>query len=112
MANLLAMSDLGNGLFTFILGLVVVFGGMLIIVLAVSFAGKCMSKNSENGSKEKVKKVEPEVAPVAPAPVAVAEDEIPEHVRVAIIAAIAAYYENNQPQNEFRVRKIKKLNNR
>ena len=53
MANLLALSKLGNGLFTLILGIVVVFAGMLIIVLAVSIAGKIMKRNSEKGEKEK-----------------------------------------------------------
>ena len=112
MANLLALSKLGNGLFTLILGLVVVFAGMLIIVLAVSIAGKIMKRNSEKGEKEKIVEPAPEVVHEVPAQPVQASDEIPEHIRVAIIAAIAAYYENNQPQNEFKVRKIKKLNNR
>ena len=37
------------------------------------------------------------------------DDEIPEEVRVAIIAAIACYYEGTQAKNEFTVKKIKKL---
>lgn len=111
MTNLLALSNLENGLFTFILGLVIIFGGMLIIVLAVQGAGKIISSKTKESNKVERK---PEPVPVvAPVVEPVVEEGVPEHVRVAIIAAIAAYYENNnQPKNEFRVRKIKKLNNK
>lgn len=110
MENLLALSKLGNGLFTFVLGILVVFLGMIVIVLAVSIAGRAIHGKSEPQKKAE-KPVEPTPAPAAVAQ-PVVEEGIPEDVRVAIIAAIAAYYENNQPKNEFRVRKIKKLNNK
>ena len=38
------------------------------------------------------------------------EDGIPENVRVAIMAAVLAYYEGEGVKNEFVVKKIKKLN--
>ena len=109
MTNLLALNNFQNGLFTFILGLLVVFLGMLVIVFAISLAGKAISGKKEKPQKE-------EVVQSAPAPAVVqqpiVEEGIPEDVRVAIIAAIAAYYNSNQPQpeHEFKVRKIKKLN--
>ena len=81
---------------------------MDIIVAVLTAVGKAISsKNGEAPKKEKV--IE---APVVSAPQPVVEEGIPEHVRVAIIAAIAAYYEqgNAQPNHEFKVRKIKKLN--
>ena len=105
--NLLALSDWPNGLFTFLLGMAVVFLGMTIIVLFVSLVGKVINKPA------KEVKQTAQVVPVkesAPAPV-VTDGEVPEEVRVAIIAAIAMYYENNQPNHEFKVRKIKKLRN-
>ncbi|MBR3864177.1 MAG: OadG family protein [Clostridia bacterium] len=110
--NLLALSDWPDGLFTFLLGIAVVFVGMIIIVLFVSLVGKAMSNPSD---EPKEVKQTVEVVPVqqtAPTPV-VDDGEVPEHVRVAIIAAIAMYYENNnnQPKHEFTVRKIKKLRN-
>ncbi len=108
MSNLL-MSNFGNGLFTFILGMIVVFLGMFVIVIAVSLVGKVMSKTGDKKQPENPEKqVEP--VPVVANVKHEVDGEIPEHVRVAIIAAIAAYYENNQPQNEFIVKKIKKLN--
>lgn len=116
MLNLLAETGLnlgkaGNGIFVFILGLLVVFFGMIVIVLAITIAGKAVnSKNTEPKKKASVEKTAEPVAVAQP----VVEEGIPEHVRVAIIAAIAAYYDGNgnaQPDNrEFKVRKIKKLN--
>ncbi len=114
MLNLLAETGLnlgkaGNGIFVFILGLLVVFFGMFVIVLAITIAGKAV--NSKNTEPKKNAPVEKTAEPVAVAQ-PVVEEGIPEHVRVAIIAAIAAYYDGNaQPDNrEFKVRKIKKLN--
>ncbi len=108
--NLLALSDWPDGLFTFLLGIAVVFVGMLIIVFFVSLVGKVINKPSDEVKEEKTVEVKP-VVESAPAPV-VEDGEISEDVRVAIIAAIAMYYENNnQPKHEFTVRKIKKLRN-
>ena len=109
MNGLLLMSELGTGLFTFVLGLCVVFLGMIIIVVSVTAAGKVIHGKEAKKEAKPVKEVPTSVeAPTAP----VVEEGIPEHVRVAIIAAIAAYYEsgNAQPNHEFKVRKIKKLN--
>ncbi len=105
MTNLLALTNFQNGLFTLILGLVVIFAGMAVIVLSVSITGKILSKKSEpKETPVPVAEIKEEVKPVV-------EEGIPEHVKVAIIAAIAAYYgEQPQPKNEFIVRKIKKLN--
>ncbi len=96
------------GLFTFLLGVLVVFVGMFVLVLFVSVMGRAFTKKSkkEESKEEEVPKV------VETAPVEIADsDEIPEHVRVAIIAAIACYYESNQAKNEFTVKRIKKLRN-
>ena len=109
--HLLALSDWPDGLFTFLLGIVVVFLGMLIIVFFVSLVGKVINR-PVNNKKEETIAVTP-VKQSAPAPVTV-EGEVPEDVKVAIIAAIAMYYENNnqpQPKHEFAVKKIKKLRN-
>ena len=109
MNDLLLMSELGMGLFTFILGLCVVFFGMIVIVLSVNLAGRIIHGKETKKEEKPVKEVPTSVeAPTAP----VVEEGVPEHVRVAIIAAIAAYYEsgNAQPNHEFKVRKIKKLN--
>jgi sodium pump decarboxylase gamma subunit len=89
-----------NGLFVFILGLLVVFTGMLIIVLAVQLLGKIMNK-----SKEKVKDVKAETLPQ---PVATSE-EIPDHIKAAIVAVISAYYFESKSSCDFVVKKIKRI---
>lgn len=97
-------NNLSQGLFTFVLGMLVVFLGIAIIVIFVSLAGNVFNKSEK---KEEVKSVEVvEEAPV------VVEEGIPEHVKVAIIAAISAYYFNNEESKsncDFVVRKIKRF---
>lgn len=93
-------TPLVNGLFVFILGLLVVFTGMLIIVLAVQLLGKIMNK-----SKEKVNDVK---AQTLPQPVATSE-EIPDHIKAAIVAVISAYYFESKSSCDFVVKKIKRI---
>ena len=94
------------GGFTFILGILVIFLGMTILVLAVSGMGMAMKKfdNLKQGNKKITKTVE-----VTKVSGVTESDEIPEHVRVAIVAAIAAYYADSGVKNEFKVRKIKRI---
>ena len=98
-----------SGGFTFLLGMLVVFGGMIILVLCVAAFGKAAegiaNKLEKNASKEKQTPEEnvPQVTALS------SSDEIPEDIKVAIVAAIAAYYETSGSKNEFTVRKIKKL---
>ena len=108
--NILAVTvpPLGNplsqGVFTFILGLFVVFFGITIIVIFVQLAGNIFNKTEK---KEEVKKVE-----IVEEPKVVVEEGIPEKVKVAIIAAISAYYFNNNENKsncDFVVRKIKRF---
>lgn len=110
-ANLLAdhmfkgAPDIFWGVFTFVLGMLIVFGGMAILVLIVAGVAKIMTakkaKKAEENEEESVTETAMEE---------VSEDGIPESVRVAIIAAVLAYYEGEGVKNEFVVKKIKKLN--
>ena len=94
------------GGFTFILGVLVIFLGMIIIVLAVSGMGVAMKKFDEI-KKEKSKPTKTvEITKVEESSVS---EEIPEHVKVAIVAAIAAYYADSGVKNEFKVKKIKRI---
>lgn len=101
--------DIFWGIFTFVLGMIVVFAGMAILVLICSGVAKIMA------SKSAAKKEEDEDEDAADEIEAVTEttadeDGIPENVRVAIMAAVLAYYEGEGVKNEFVVKKIKKLN--
>lgn len=113
MLNLLSkvdkMSEVTGGMYTFVLGILVVFLGIAVIVIFVSLAGKLFSTGEKSSSTNVVKEVEPKKveAPV----VAKAElgDDIPEHIKVAIVAAISAYYTENKSNCDFIVRKIKRF---
>ncbi len=98
-----------SGGFTFLLGMIVIFAGMTVLVLCVAAFGKVadrIANKVEKGSKKEKQAPEEIVLQDVPSQ---ASDEIPEDIRVAVIAAIAAYYETSGSKNEFTVRKIKKL---
>lgn len=110
MLNLLAkmnkMDPVPGGLYTFVLGILVVFLGIAIIVLFVTIAGKIFS--AEKQPKEKVQPVKEEAKVEQPA---IVEDnnEVPEHIKVAIVAAITAYYEEAKSNCDFVVKKIRRF---
>lgn len=95
-----------TGLLTFFLGMLVTFLGMTILVLCVTGIGKILSH------KDKKKENRPVTLPdlSEEKPVAVDGDDIPDELKVAIIAAISAYYSSAPAaNNEFVVKKIKRL---
>ena len=99
--------DIFWGIFTFVLGLIVVFAGMAILVLICSGVAKVMASKSA-AKKDEDEDAADEIEAVTET--TVEEDGIPENVRVAIMAAVLAYYEGEGVKNEFVVKKIKKLN--
>lgn len=101
------MSKWGWGIFTFILGIVVVFAGMALLVLLVSAVAKIFAaKKVENKGDE-----DEQEEGVQPSITNIDDGDIPENVKAAIIAAVIAYYQGEDKKHEFVVRKIKKLNN-
>ena len=104
--QLLANSPLESGAITFILGLVITFLGITVIVIFVSLAGKLFNKTVKDEKPVRVKEVK--VVEKAPE---IKRDDVPEHVKVAIIAAISAYYYENQPKSncDFIVKRIKRI---
>ena len=109
MLNLLAkvnkMEPVPGGLYTFVLGLLVVFLGITIIVIFVSIAGKIFSSSKTKEPKVKVEK--PVVVEKVEAPVD--NGEVPDHIKVAIVAAITAYYEEAKSNCDFGVKKIRRF---
>ena len=91
-----------DGFFTFLIGMIVIFGGMTILILCVTGFGKLASFIANKTEKKPEEKVEAKNE-------AVSEDGVPVEIRVAIIAAVAAYYAETRSKNEFTVKKIKKL---
>lgn len=95
-------TPLGNGLFVFVLGMLVIFFGMLVIVTAVSLCGKLINKK-EDKSKKQQKRED------ASAPIKVETEEVPSHVKIAIVAVISAYYFETKSNCDFVVKKIKRI---
>ena len=98
LANLLAFNS--EPLVTLFLGTAIVFFGIIILILAITIIGKIINAKKEKPEEEK------RVVQAPPAPAPVVEQGIPEHVKVAIMAAIYAYYSENQEKCEFTVKKI------
>lgn len=97
----------GDGAITFVIGMGVIFLGMTILILCVTGFGKiadAIARKAEKKSEAASKSEAPSVTESAPA-----DEGIPEDIRVAIIAAVSAYYTESGSKNEFKVKKIKKL---
>ena len=94
-----------SGGFTFSLGMIVVFVGMTVLILCVAGFGKIADAIAKKTEKKEIKTDKPVEKPIETAD----DGSVPEEIRVAIIAAIAAYYAESGSKNEFKVRKIKKL---
>ena len=94
-----------NGLFVLVLGMIVIFLGMIVIVASVSICGKLMNKANGEKKAKPVKEVKAEPAPV----VQEQSEEIPTHIKAAIVAAISAYYFDQKSNCDFIVRKIKRF---
>ena len=94
-----------SGGFTFILGMIVIFVGMTVLILCVTGFGKIADAIAKKTEKKETKADKPVEKPIETAD----DGSVPEDIRVAIIAAIAAYYAESGSKNEFKVRKIKKL---
>lgn len=103
---------LGEGLIYALIGFLIVFAGIVIIITVIWLIGLLMRKTNNlafltNIGKKKKAQPEPAVEPQAVA--ASSEDEIPDEVKAAIVAAIMAYYESAQPKCEFKVKRIKRI---
>ncbi len=92
-----------------LIGFVVVFVGIILIIGIIWLVGLIMRKtnNLEFLTKKREKKSKKAVNEPAEAPVA--DGDIPDEVKVAIIAAIMAYYEESQPKCAFTVKRIKRI---
>lgn len=88
-----------------IVGFVVTFIGIAILIFFIWAVCKLLKK--AEGVKIGKKKQAPEEAAVLPS--ADSADELDEKVRVAIVAAIAAYYAAENSHCEFKVKRIKRL---
>lgn len=105
-------NGIGEALIYALIGFLVVFLGIVLIIFIIWLIGLILrktdnlaflSKLSFKRAKKKGQVVE------RPTTVETVQDEIPDEVKAAIIAAIMAYYDNEKPECEFVVRRIKRI---
>lgn len=102
-------SSLGEALIYALIGFVAVFIGITLIICIIWLMGFVLRKTNNFAflkrlSLKKRNKVNE--------PVTVTEeinDDVPNEVKAAIVAAIMSYYSTEKPKCEFRVKRIKKL---
>lgn len=117
--NLLALIEMegslsfGEACIYAIIGFAIIFAGIAIIIFIIWFIGLLMKKTNnlefltEIGKKSGKQKAVSAEIPAKNA--TVADDEIPDEVKAAIVAAIACYYTADKPKSEFRVKRIKRI---
>lgn len=97
-------SDFSEALVYALIGIGIVFLGIAIVVFVLWIVGIIMKKTKGIELFKKKNKVQ-EVQPVAES----SDGEIPDEVKVAIMAAIMAYYSQENPKCEFKVKRIKRI---
>lgn len=109
-------SDFGEALIYALLGFLIVFAGIAIIIAIIWLIGLLMRKTDDLAKVAeffKRKRGEPDQTAEEPPQLAeervAGSDEVPAEVKAAIVAAIMAYYENEKPECEFKVKRIKRL---
>lgn len=99
-------SNKAEALIYALIGFLVVFVGIALIIAVVWLIGLLMKKTDNLSflSKKSVKKQEVEIAPV------VEDDgEISDELKAVIMATIMAFYEEEKPQSQFVVKRIKRI---
>lgn len=104
--------NLGEAALYALIGLLVVFVGIVIIIAIIWLVGLIMRKtnNLEFLTKKREKKVKKSEVTEKVAPDANSDDgDVPDEVKAAIVAAIMAYYQESETKCDFVVKRIKRL---
>ncbi len=97
-------ATLGEAALYALLGFVIVFVGIAFLIFIVWLVGKIMTKTT--------KSIPPKKAEAVPQPSVLAKDveeELSDEVVAVIMAALTAYYQQNNPKCEFTVKRIKRI---
>lgn len=94
-----------------LIGFAFVFVGIGVLIGILYLIGFIMQKTNGSVScgKRKEKREKQESTVAAPVSVSGINEDVPDEVKAAIIAAIMAYYNEENPKCEFVVRKIKRI---
>lgn len=108
--------NLGEAALYALIGLLVVFVGILIIIGIIWLVGLIMRKTNnlefltkKREKKPKAKKRGKVVEEETPQVVDGGSDDIPDEVKAAIVAAIMAYYQDKEEKCQFTVKRIKRI---
>ena len=105
-------NNFGEALIYALIGFLVVFAGIVLIIFIIWLLGLILRKTNNLAflSKFKIHKGEKQGPLKEQAQTTEeSEDDIPAEVKVAIIAAIMAYYGENKPECDFKVKRIKRI---
>ncbi|MCM1437982.1 MAG: OadG family protein [Roseburia sp.] len=96
-----------------LIGFIVVFAGIVIIIGIIWLVGLIMRKTDNLAflSKKREKKADKKDAEGVKTlqSTATSDGDIPDEVKAAIVAALMAYYQEQEPQCEFTVKRIKRI---
>ncbi len=92
-----------------LIGFVIVFAGIVLIIFIIWLIGLIMRKTDNLAFLSKIGKRKKKQQPVKPEVQPDNTGEIPDEVKAAIVAAIMAYYYEEKPECEFKVRRIKRI---
>lgn len=101
--------NFGEALVYALIGFLVVFVGILLIICIIYFIGFIMKKTNNFEFLSKIGKKKKKPAEAYENFVQSGEEDIPDEVKAAIIAAIMTYYSEKKPECEFRVKRIKRI---
>ncbi len=115
--NLLALINqegslnIGEACIYALVGFIIVFVGILLIILIIWLIGLLMRKTDNLAFLSNIgkKKKGAAVTPVTEEVTQDSGDGVPDEVKAAIIAAIMAYYSEEAPKCEFKVKRIKRI---
>lgn len=102
-------SDFPEALIYALIGFVIVFAGIAIIIAIIWLIGLLMRKTDNLAFMTKGRKRSKNTEAEPPVEGPQDAEGIPDEVKAAIAAAIMAYYETEQPQCEFKVKRIKRI---
>ena len=95
-----------------LIGFTIVFVGIALIIFIIWLIGLLMRKTNNLAFLTRPKKPKKNKKQQSEAVASVAETEsgdIPDEVKAAIMAAIMAYYSEEKPECEFKVKRIKRI---
>ena len=90
-----------------LLGFLIVFVGISLLILVVWAVGRVIvaTRGNNTPKAKKVEEVKTVNAPIS----AVNQDEVDDETLAVIMAALAMYYQKNNPKCEFTVKRIKRF---